>query len=169
MTVNFSVITVRNSSCVRVMFSQASVILSTGRAVHGGGRGMCGRGCAWQGACVAGGVHDWGICGRGACMAGETTTAADDTHPTGMHSCSEAVDNNYNPRSPCSPSGALTHGQLIWPQGHPVPHLQATQSYILLACTGYLNSRTYFSKELKYFKMLTRDAIDEFCCFSWVT
>ena len=30
-----------------------------------------------------GGVHGWG----GACVAGETVTAADGTHPTGMHSC----------------------------------------------------------------------------------
>ena len=52
-------ITVR-SSCGKVMFSQASVILST----------------------VGGGVH-----GRGVCVAGETATAADGTHPTGMHSC----------------------------------------------------------------------------------
>ena len=77
------------------MFSQASVILSTGRGmcgrgqawqgdggvhgggacmvggVHGGGhawhRGMCDRGRAWQrGACIAGDMH-----GRGACMVGE--------------------------------------------------------------------------------------------------
>ena len=46
-------------------------------------RSMRGRGCAWQGgACVA-----RGMCGRGACMAGEIVTAADGTHPTGMHSC----------------------------------------------------------------------------------
>ena len=73
------------------------------------------RGHAWQGACVARGVHDsgvhgrghaWqgGMCGRGVCMAGgmhgrghawqlgecmagETATAADVMHPTGMHSC----------------------------------------------------------------------------------
>ena len=32
---------------------------------------MCGGGCAWQGACVA----------------GVTATAADGTYPTGMHSC----------------------------------------------------------------------------------
>ena len=67
-----------------VMFSQASVILSTG----GGegdvrGRGACvvgactTRGRAWQGACMAGGT----------CVAGETATEADGTHPTGMHSC----------------------------------------------------------------------------------
>ena len=37
-----------------------------------------GGGCAWQGTCVAG---DGGMHGR------ETATAADDTHPTGMHSC----------------------------------------------------------------------------------
>ena len=34
-------------------------------------------GHAWQG----------GMCGRRACMAGETATAAAGTHPTGMHSC----------------------------------------------------------------------------------
>ena len=47
--------------------------------------GMCGRG----------GMHDsrWGmhgrggVCGGGACVAGEMATAADGTHPTGMHSC----------------------------------------------------------------------------------
>ena len=40
----------------------------------GGMAGMHGRGCALQ-------------VGGGACMAGETATAADGTHPTGMHSC----------------------------------------------------------------------------------
>ena len=52
-------------------------------------KGMCGRGAcvagahAWQGACVAGGVH-----GReAACVAGETATAADGILPTGMLSC----------------------------------------------------------------------------------
>ena len=45
--------------------------------VHGGGHMWQGRACM-VGACVAKGV---------ACMAGETTTAADGTHPTGMHSC----------------------------------------------------------------------------------
>ena len=41
---------------------------------HGRGYGgMHGRGCALQ--------------GGEACMAGETATAADGTHPTGMHSC----------------------------------------------------------------------------------
>ena len=37
--------------------------------------GMCGGMC--------GGWHVW----WGACMTGETATAADGTHPTGMHSC----------------------------------------------------------------------------------
>ena len=46
--------------------------------------GMCGWGCAWQG----------GVCGGGgACMAGETATAADSTHPTGMHSCHKFIHN----------------------------------------------------------------------------
>ena len=31
---------------------------------------------------TGGGMH-----GRGVCMAGETATAADGTHPTGIHSC----------------------------------------------------------------------------------
>ena len=80
------------------MFSQASVILSTGegacmagghawqgerawQGVRGGGhawqRSMHGRGSAWQGGCVwrEGDVH------------GRTATAANSTHPTGMHSC----------------------------------------------------------------------------------
>ena len=40
--------------------------------------GVCGWGHAWQGAmCVGGGV----------CMAEETATGVDGTHPTGMHSC----------------------------------------------------------------------------------
>ena len=42
------------------------------------------RGCAWQGAWVAAG-HVWR--GEGAWVAGETATAADYTHSTGMHSC----------------------------------------------------------------------------------
>ena len=46
------------------------------RGGHAWQGGMCGRGHAW-----------WGN-GRGACVAGETTTAADGMHPTGMHSCS---------------------------------------------------------------------------------
>ena len=33
---------------------------------------------------MAGGGH---LCDRGACAAGEMATAADGTHPTGMHSC----------------------------------------------------------------------------------
>ena len=57
--------------------------------------GMCGEGGhTWQkGVCVCGG----GMCGReacmagghvwqGACIAGETATAVDGTHPTGMYS-----------------------------------------------------------------------------------
>ena len=61
---------------------------------------MCGRGHAWQGcvcgrgvcmagrACMAGGYASWGTCmAGGACVAGETATAVDSMHPTGMHSC----------------------------------------------------------------------------------
>ena len=59
-----------------------------GKGIRGGGGvaymvGACmAGGCAWQGACMVGGVH-----GRGVCVAGEMATAADGTHPTGMHSC----------------------------------------------------------------------------------
>ena len=51
--------------------------------------GMCGRGaCMVGGACIAWGMHGIGVCMTGGvCMARETATAADGTHPTGMHSC----------------------------------------------------------------------------------
>ena len=55
-----------------------------------GKAGMHGRGYAWWGeACVAkGGMHGRGVCGIGGlCVAGKMATAADGTHPTGMHSC----------------------------------------------------------------------------------
>ena len=55
------------------MFSQACVKNSVHRRAMRGG---------WGGGHVAGGVHD-----KGACVAGETATAADGTHPTVMHSC----------------------------------------------------------------------------------
>ena len=53
----------------------------------GYGRGVHGRGHVWHGSmhgrgCVAG-EHVW----WGACVAGETATAVDGTHTTGMHSC----------------------------------------------------------------------------------
>ena len=58
------------------------------------GAGMCGRGCLVEGvhgrgACMVGGVHgSGGMHGKGlVCMAGETATAVDGMHPTGMHSC----------------------------------------------------------------------------------
>ena len=49
--------------------------------------GICGRRCAWQGACMAGGMRGRGCAWQGVCMVGEMATAADGTHPTGMHSC----------------------------------------------------------------------------------
>ena len=54
------------------------------------GGGMHGRGCAWQGVCMAEG-HAWqdgcAWWGGGAgYVAGDTATAEDSTHPTGMHS-----------------------------------------------------------------------------------
>ena len=62
----FLIFTVPNSSCGKVMFSQACVKNS----VHGAG------------ACMA-----WGRAWPGACVAGETATAADGMHPTGIYSC----------------------------------------------------------------------------------
>ena len=51
---------------------------------------MAGDGHVWQGECVAGGMHGGGhawLKGRYACMAGETATASDSVHRTGMYSC----------------------------------------------------------------------------------
>ena len=80
------IITIRNVVAAR-LFSQASVILFTE-----GGRVCVAAGCAWQGPCVAGGMHGGGMHGRGvcvvgACMAGAMSTAVDSIHPTGMHPC----------------------------------------------------------------------------------
>ena len=50
------------------------------------------KGCAWQGGMhgigyMAGRVYVAGVCAwLGGCVTGETATAADITHPTGMHS-----------------------------------------------------------------------------------
>ena len=52
-----------------------------GRVGMHGREGMCGRGCAWQGGCMA------GEGGGAAWQARKMTTAADRTHPNGMHSC----------------------------------------------------------------------------------
>ena len=71
----FCIVTVRNGSCGKVMFSQACTIPSVHRgtcvakgSMHGEG------GHAWQrGVCMAkGGVSGkGGMCGRWACVAGE--------------------------------------------------------------------------------------------------
>ena len=44
--------------------------------------GVCGRGHAWQGACMTGGMH-----GRAACMPGGVRHGTGGTHPTGTYSC----------------------------------------------------------------------------------
>ena len=54
-----------------------------GKGGHAWQGGMCGGACVAGGACVVGGWQ--GACV--ACVAGETATAVDGTHPTGMHSC----------------------------------------------------------------------------------
>ena len=82
---NLIFITVHNSSCGKIKFSQASVILSMGGVCMAGcmhGRGHASWGHAWWG-CMAGDMHGrWRVC-----IPRETATAADGTHPTGMHSC----------------------------------------------------------------------------------
>ena len=79
------------------MFSQACVKNSVGggSCMAGGAcvagecmvvGGMHGKGHVWQGGMHAGG-EGVGMCGRRECVAGEMATAADGTHPTGLHSC----------------------------------------------------------------------------------
>ena len=58
-----------------------------GEGVYVAGVCVCGRE-AWMVRGMDGGGHVWwGACMVGGIVAGETTTAADGTHPTGMHSC----------------------------------------------------------------------------------
>ena len=52
-----------------------------------------GRGHAWYGTCMVGGAWHGGE--RTACIAGETATAADGTHPTGMHSCLQMLTQGF--------------------------------------------------------------------------
>ena len=61
-----------------------------GSAWQGGMCGSGGGGRVWQGwgGCMAGGVHGGGGV---VCVAGDTVTSADGTHPTGMHSCFKGV------------------------------------------------------------------------------
>ena len=47
---------------------------------------MCGTGCAWQGVCGRDAFQLACMAGGGAYVAGEMATAADGTHPSGMHS-----------------------------------------------------------------------------------
>ena len=60
----------------------------TGVCVHGGGGGAWSREVCSGGGCLLRGVSAPGGVGIPACTPpGETATAADGTHPTGMHSC----------------------------------------------------------------------------------
>ena len=90
------IFTVRNSSCRKVMFSQASV----SHPVHGGGGGVVGRlgGYAWQegmrgrghggvdmhGRVCAEGMHATVACVVGVGVGGSARMVGE-THPTGMH------------------------------------------------------------------------------------
>ena len=77
--------TSRNSSCGKVMFSQACIIPS----VHGVGLAKGGGTCVAKGSCVVkGGCGKGGASMAGGMRAGEMATEVDGTHPTGMHSCS---------------------------------------------------------------------------------
>ena len=97
------IFTVCNSSCRKVMFSQACVKNSVheGGGVHG--RGVCGGGmCSKGGACMTvgcalqgeggmcGRVHAWqgdigGVHGRGACVAGRGVRGRRDGHCSGQY------------------------------------------------------------------------------------
>ena len=63
--------------------------------MHGGvcmvggmdGKWVCMAGGVWHGDMHGRGCVAWGHAWQGACMAGESATAAGGTHPTGMHSC----------------------------------------------------------------------------------
>ena len=64
------------------MYGRGACVVDGNGGMHGGD--MHGRVVCMAEACVVGGGHVWQ---EGMCMAGETATAADGTHPTGMHSC----------------------------------------------------------------------------------
>ena len=85
----------RQRSSGKVMFLQASVILSTVGGAWSRG-GVCSQGDAWsRGVCSGGGAWSGGSAPRGVLgprgvPGGDppgTATAASGTHPTGMHSC----------------------------------------------------------------------------------
>ena len=69
---NDVIITVRNSSCRKVMFLHLSVIMFTGGVCSGTPLGQ---------------TSPWEYTPPRAEPPSETATAADGTHPTGMHSC----------------------------------------------------------------------------------
>ena len=77
-----SIITVRNSSCGKVMFSQVCVKHS----VHGGRVSASGLGRV-PASGSSGAVHPPGRHPHPRADTPETATAADGTYPTGMHSC----------------------------------------------------------------------------------
>ena len=82
------VITVRNE-VTKVMFLQASVCPQGGFLVGGPGPGgaWSGGGCLLPRGLLPGGVVGIPACTEADTPPGEMATAADGTHPTGMHSC----------------------------------------------------------------------------------
>ena len=89
------IVTVRNSSCGKVLFSQVSVCSQGGcipvRACMCVSHHVRGRGCLPEGGVCLGDIWPGGCLPGGVCLVGctppETASAADGTHPTGMHSC----------------------------------------------------------------------------------
>ena len=103
------IITVRNNSCGKVMFSQAFVknsvhwgggcawqgVCMAGGACMAGATCMAGGVCiaggihggahVWQGVCMAGGMHGGGCAWQGACMAGATCMAGGVCIAGGIH------------------------------------------------------------------------------------
>ena len=163
----FSQVCVKNSVQGGVCGRGACVAWEYG--VHGNG-GMHGRGCARQGACMAGGMCGGGMHGRecvwqggmhgrgyvwqqGACMAGdrcgrvcawqwgmhgrrghawqEMATAADSTHPTGMHSCSNYF---HTLTKLISPSLETVFASTSHSSSQSISHVWPNMSDIALVC-----------------------------------
>ena len=87
--ISWPLITIRNSSCGKVMFSQACVKNS----IHGGGgRGVC---LQVRGVYTPLGRHPLRQTPPGQTPPPkETASAADGTHPTGIHSCISNLNTN---------------------------------------------------------------------------
>ena len=74
-------------------------------------RAWLGEGCVAGGVCGRGGMHGRGCAWQGACVAGETATAADSMHLTGMHSYYTMYCTHYT----VTETGTGNHCFLLYP------------------------------------------------------